>query len=103
MDPEVIQLRQQVKELQQQVVELQSASNRTKKITHSVDTWTYIRTNCTKATVSDSIKSKIKEKTMTVYDTDYRDQTLLIHAATNGAYDLVKFLLNNVEHSISFV
>ena len=69
------------------------------KIEHSNDFWTEIDNNCSKKTGpygSDAIKTMIKTGKMTIYDTDNWGQTLLHIAATRGAHDLAKFLINNV-------
>merc|ERR1712228_808598 len=74
--------------------------NTIKKIEHSADFWTNISMNILKNTGpfgTDSIKTMIKTGKMTVYDTHQNlwDATLLFIAASNGAYDLAQFLINN--------
>ena len=69
---------------------------RVQKIEHSGDFWAEIRNKCKNKSGVTFIKNMIKEGKMTVYDENFAQQTLLIEAARNGAYDLTQFLINNV-------
>ena len=73
------------------------------KMEHSADFWNLIWINCAKKTGpfgTDSIKAMIKTGKMTVYDKNDDGKTLLIFAASTGAYALAQFLINNVECDI---
>ena len=77
-----------------------SSSGPIKKIEHSPDFWSSVKNNCAKKTGpfgTDSIKTMVKTGKMTVHDTDQYGSTLLLIASSYGAYDLARFLLNNVE------
>ena len=101
MEKELEKARLQIETLKEENEKL-SANSSAKKITtieHSNDFWVGIDIGCSKKAGpygTDSIKTMVKNGKMTVHDSDYWECTLLIIAASNGAYDLAQFLINNV-------
>ena len=82
-----------------------SATNTVKKIEHDADFWQNIKKNCANKTGpygTDAIKQMIKTGKMTVHDRDHTNynKTILGNAAEQGAFDLAKFLINNVSHLV---
>ena len=104
MEEENQRLKKQLEELtlkyqcvQQENNELRTQASTNKIITHPVTFWSNVKLNCTKPKMINTLKRMVKSKEMTVNDMNSRDETLLIIAAAKGSYDLVQFLINNVE------